>query len=110
MNNHATVATPTKATQETKDGATVTLVDWYADWCGPCRAMEPVLEEIEHELAGKLSIERIDVDKNQDKANAAGVMSMPTFHIKKGNKIVQTLIGYQNKEDMMKYLQDAINS
>jgi thioredoxin 1 len=102
-------AQTTAAPAQTKAG-TVTLVDWYADWCGPCRAMEPVLEEIEQELAGKLTIERIDVDKNQEKANAAGVMSMPTFHIKKGDKIVQTLIGYQNKEELSKHLQNALSA
>jgi thioredoxin 1 len=86
----------------------VTLVDWYAPWCQPCKAMEPVLKELEAEFAGKVNFEAINVDEQGDLANANGVMSMPTFHIKKNGKIVNTLIGYQNKQEMEKVLKDAI--
>lgn len=97
-----------ETTEKTATKPTVKLVDWYADWCGPCRAMEPVLHEIEHEFAGKITIEKIDVDKEGDRANAAGVMSMPTFHIMKDDKIMQTLIGYQAKEELAKHLKAAL--
>ena len=89
---------------------TVKLIDYHAPWCGPCRAMEPVIEELQKEMAGKLTVERINVDEEPDKSNAAGVMSIPTLHIMKDDKIMQTLIGYQSKEDLQKHLNAALQS
>lgn len=88
----------------------VKLIDYNAPWCGPCRAMEPIMEELQKELAGKVIIERINVDEQPDKSNAAGVMSIPTLHIVKDGKVMQTLIGYQSKEDLMKHLNAALRS
>lgn len=87
---------------------TVKLVDFHAPWCGPCRAMEPVIDELRKEMGDKLVIERINVDEEPDKSNAAGVMSIPTLHIVKDNKIVQTLIGYQSREELQKHLNAAL--
>lgn len=89
---------------------TVKLIDYYADWCGPCRAMEPVLEELQQEFAGKVVFEKVNVDAEQDKANAAGVMSLPTFHVTKDDKVIQTLIGYQSKDEMAKQLTAALGT
>lgn len=88
--------------------ATVTLVDYYAPWCGPCRAMEPVMEEIEKEFAGKVTIKKINVDEEQEAANTAGVMSIPTLHVLRDNKVVQAMIGFQSKEELTKALQAAL--
>lgn len=89
--------------------ATVKLVDYYAPWCGPCRAMEPIMEELEKELKGKVIIERVNVDEDQARSNAAGVMSIPTLHIEKDGKVVNALIGFQSKEDLAKALAPVIN-
>lgn len=102
--------TPTATPTTPTDTATVTLVDYFAPWCGPCKAMEPIIHELKHEFDGKVEIEQIDVDQQPDIANAAGVMSLPTLHIKKGDKIVQTMIGFQSKEDLSKALTAALAS
>lgn len=86
----------------------VKLIDYQAPWCGPCRAMEPVMAEVKQELGSQVEFSDIDVDKEPDKANAAGVMSIPTFHIVKDGQIIQVLIGYQSKDEMLKHLRAAL--
>lgn len=76
----------------------VQFIDFYADWCGPCVAMKPVLEELEKELAGKVEIKKIDVDEHQDEASKYGVMSIPTYLILKDGKEVDRFVGVTSKE------------
>ena len=76
----------------------VQFIDFYADWCGPCVAMKPVLEELEKELAGKVETKKIDVDEHQDEASKYGVMSIPTYLILKGGKEVDRFVGVTSKE------------
>ena len=83
----------------------VKLLDFWAPWCGPCHVMAPVLEEIKKELAGKVEIEEINVDKNQAKASEYGVMSIPTYVILKDGKEVGRKIGVTAKADLVKLLQ-----
>jgi thioredoxin 1 len=70
------------------------IVDFYADWCPPCRMMTPALERLAVEFAGKLTIGKIDVDENQDIAIQYGVMAMPTLGMFKGGKMVDRMVGY----------------
>lgn len=94
--------------EQTNTKPSVTLIDYNAPWCGPCRAMEPIFDELKKELAGQVIFEDVNVDTEPEKGNAAGVMSIPTLQILKNGKIVQTLIGYQSKEDLLKHLNAAI--
>ncbi len=87
----------------------VKLINYHAEWCGPCRAMEPFWPELEKEFAGKVTFEKVDVDKELEKSNAANVLSLPTLHILKGDKIVRTLIGYQSKEDLAEKLNQVLS-
>ncbi len=78
------MATPTVVTDETFNqevlkSDTPTLVDFWAVWCGPCRMVAPVVDEIAREQAGKLKVMKLDVDENQNTAMAYGVMSIPTL-------------------------------
>lgn len=73
------------------------LVDFYADWCGPCRVMVPIIEELSSEFAGKAVIGKVDVDANQGLAEKYQIMSIPTIIIAKSGKVVERLSGVQSK-------------
>jgi thioredoxin 1 len=70
------------------------VVDFYADWCGPCRMMTPAVEQLAGEYAGKVTIGKLDVDVNQDIAIRYGVMGIPTLGMFRGGKLVDRLVGY----------------
>jgi thioredoxin 1 len=70
------------------------VVDFYADWCGPCRMMTPVVEQLAGEYAGKVKIGKLDVDVNQDIAIRYGVMGIPTLGLFRDGKLVDRLVGY----------------
>lgn len=73
------------------------LVDFWADWCGPCKMIAPVLEELSTELDGRLTIGKLDVDDNQNTAFAFGVMSIPTLLLFKNGEPVDRIVGFQPK-------------
>lgn len=87
--------------REILQSAQPALVDFYADWCGPCRAIAPIVEEIAHELAGRLKVAKLDVDQNQELALQYGVQSIPTLILFKNGKEVERLIGYMSKSKLL---------
>lgn len=78
------------------------LVDFYADWCGPCNAMAPVIEELATELDGKAKVGKINVDENSDIAVEYNIMSIPTLIIFKNGKEEKRLVGLRDKEELLK--------
>lgn len=78
------------------------LVDFYADWCGPCQMMGPVIEKIAEELDGKAKVGKINVDENPDVAIEYNVMSIPTLIIFKEGKEVKRFVGVTDKEELLK--------
>ncbi|MDQ2943300.1 MAG: thioredoxin [Candidatus Dormibacteraeota bacterium] len=70
------------------------VVDFYADWCPPCRMMTPAVEQLAVEFAGKVTIGKLDVDANQDIAIRYGVMGIPTLGLFRDGKLVDRLVGY----------------
>jgi thioredoxin 1 len=101
------MATPTVVTDETFNqevlkSDTPTLVDFWAVWCGPCRMVAPVVDEIAREQAGKLKVMKLDVDENQGTAMAYGVMSIPTLILFKNGQPVERIVGFRPKNDMDK--------
>ncbi|MDG5786927.1 thioredoxin [Evansella sp. AB-P1] len=83
---------------ETSQG--VVLVDFWAPWCGPCKMIAPVLEELDSEMGDKVKIAKLDVDENQETAGKFGVMSIPTLLVLKDGEVVDQVVGFQPKEQL----------
>ncbi|MFR8089111.1 MAG: thioredoxin [Lachnospirales bacterium] len=80
------------------------MVDFYADWCGPCRMVAPIVEELAGEYAGKVKIGKINVDENPNTAKQYNVMSIPTILFIKGGKVVDQVIGALPKASLQQKL------
>ena len=80
------------------------LVDFYADWCSPCMALAPILEEIAEEYAGKVKVCKVNIDKQMELAIRFRVLSIPTLIFFKNGEITQRLMGYCSKEEIVSFL------
>lgn len=82
----------------------VTLVDFYADWCGPCRMLTPVLEELAADIAGTAEIAKIDIDRAQRVASTFQVTSIPTLILFKDGKEIGRLVGLRDKDTIKDFI------
>lgn len=85
---------------EVLDSTTPVLVDFWATWCAPCRAIAPALEELATQYKGQLKIAKVDVDENQQIAQQFGIRSIPTLLMFKGGKVVEQLVGAAPKSKL----------
>ena len=80
------------------------LVDFYADWCGPCKMVAPVLEELEAEFGDKLKIVKVNVDKESELAQQFRVVTIPTMMVFENGELRDSFIGYRSKEELVELL------
>jgi thioredoxin 1 len=88
----------------------VTIVDFWAPWCGPCRAVGPVIEELAGEYAGKVKIVKLNVDENSQTAGQYSVMSIPSVLFFKDGQPLKTMVGAQNKENYKQEIEQLLAS
>lgn len=84
------------------------LIDFWASWCGPCRMLAPVLDEVAQSMDGQAIIAKVNVDEEQELAQSFKIMSIPTMYIIKDNKVVDQMIGFTNKENIINVLKKHI--
>jgi thioredoxin 1 len=99
------VAKPIEVTDETFEAVVLqaelpTVVDFWAVWCGPCKMIAPILEQIAQEHDGQLQVTKVDVDHNNESAMKYGVMSIPTLILFKRGQAVERLVGFMPKEKL----------
>lgn len=104
----AMVLTDSNFEAEVYEADVPVLVDFYADWCGPCKAMGPAVDALTKEYEGRIKVGKINVDDNQEIAAQYGVMSIPTFIVFKGKDVKAKLVGMQDRKTLAGALDGAL--
>ncbi len=94
--------------QQVLQSETPVLVDFWAEWCAPCRMIAPIVEEFATEYAGRLKVVKVDVDNNGGIAHKYSIMSIPTLGVFKGGELVERIVGYMPKQELKKRIDAAI--
>lgn len=84
------------------------LVDFWAAWCGPCRMIAPVVEELAVDYAGKLKVGKVNVDENGAVASKFGIMSIPTLLLFSNGEVVERIVGFHSKDDLVKVIDSKL--
>ena len=95
---------------EVLDSDIPVVVDFWAPWCGPCKMVGPVLEELSGEYAGKVKFTKINTDENQQLAVKFGIMGIPTIKIFKGGKEIESMTGAAPKDMMKEFIDKAVKN
>jgi thioredoxin 1 len=95
---------------EVLESESIVLVDFYADWCGPCKMMGPVIDQIAVDYKDKLTVGKLDVDDAQTIAMRYGVMGIPTLGIFQGGKMIDRLVGYPGPQGVKDFVEKNVGA
>lgn len=104
MSAHVTATTDENFASEVLDSTTPVLVDFWAEWCGPCKMLAPILEEIAKDYQGQVKIVKMDVDKNQAMPSQYGIRSIPTLILFKEGEVIANQMGAMSKPQLAAFL------
>lgn len=102
-----TVTDSTFETEVLKNDKTV-VVDFWAEWCGPCKQVSPILEELASEYDGTLDVAKVNIDENPDTPRNYSVMQIPTLNVFRNGEVVKQIVGAKPKAQLLKELEDYI--
>ncbi len=108
MAGHVVEVSDATFEQEVLQSNIPVLVDFWAAWCGPCRMVAPVVEQLAEEYEGRVKVAKLNVDENRNTAAKYGIMSIPTLLVFKGGEVTQRLIGFRPKPELAKALDAAL--
>jgi thioredoxin 1 len=91
----------TEFQQEVLDSSMPVLVDFTAEWCGPCKMLSPIVDEIANQYEGKLRVVKVDADANQNVMQQYGVLGLPTLMLFKGGEAVERITGFKTKDKIL---------
>ena len=94
--------------QEVLEADTPVLVDFWAEWCAPCKMVAPVLEDLAEEYDGKIKFVKVDTEENLDTTARFGIMSIPTLLVFKGGQQVDQMVGAQPKRELKRHLEEVL--
>jgi thioredoxin 1 len=101
--------TDTNFKADVLDSDKLTVVDFWAEWCGPCRAIGPVIEDLSKEYAGKINVGKVNVDHNPEVSMNYGITSIPAILFIKNGVVVDKLVGAQPKSNFVKKIEQHLN-
>jgi|TARA_X000000368_G_C22796580_1_gene608303 thioredoxin 1 len=108
MSNNIVHATDASFEAEVINSDIPVLVDYWAEWCGPCKMIAPVLEEVAESYAGKIKIVKVDVDSNKEIAQKHGIRGIPTLMVFKGGSAQATKVGALSKTQLEEFVESSL--
>ena len=108
MSEHISYVTDSTFPNEVLQAPLPVLVDYWAEWCGPCRSIAPILEEVAKEYAGRLTIAKLNVDENQQTPQKYGIRGIPTLMLFKNGNIEATKVGAVSKSQLTAFIDSHI--